>query len=173
MTLNRVITMVAAGLMLASMAPASASAQLVRFGVGGGPSIPTGSFGDLFQTGRHAQAILALRIPLVPVGVRADVGYHRFTSPTPGVADLNQIAGTVNGLLTVVPLPVVSGYVTGGAGVYHLSAGGSSTEVGVNGGVGVRANLWLIEPFAEVRYHHVFADGGTGRMMPITIGVMF
>jgi len=173
MTLKRVITMIVAGLVLSSLAPTSASAQLVRFGVGVGPSMPTGSFGDVFQTGVHAQAMLGLRIPLVPVAVRADLGYHRFTSPSPGVADLDQFAGTVNGFLTVVPLPVLSGYVTGGAGVYHLSGGGSSTEFGVNGGAGIRANLWLIEPFAEVRYHHVFADGGAGRMLPITIGVMF
>jgi hypothetical protein len=173
MSLNRMVPMVAAVAMLLSFAPASASAQLVRFGVGAGPSIPTGSFGDLFQTGVHAQAMLGLRIPLVPVAVRADVGYHRFTSPTPGVSDLNQIAGTVNGFLTVVPLPVVSAYLTGGAGVYHLSSGGTNTEFGVNGGAGVRANLWLIEPFAEIRYHHVLGDGGAGRMMPITIGVMF
>jgi hypothetical protein len=161
-------------LLLGSMVvavPDTATAQLVRFGIGAGPSTPAGNFGDVFDTGVHAQAMIGLQVPLLPVRLRADLGYHRF--PSSGAESLDQFAGVVNGFLTVVPLPVVNAYVSGGAGLYHAShATESSTDFGVNGGVGVRANLWLIAPFAEVRYHHVLGDG-SARFLPVTIGVMF
>lgn len=151
--------------------PRGADAQLLRFGVGAGPATPVGDFADVAGTGAHAQAMLALRVPLLPISARGDLIFTRLPSTSDG--DIDQVAGVVNGFLSILPLPVVSAYLTGGVGMYRTSGGGeSTTEFGVNGGVGARINLWVVEPFAEVRYHHVTGTGGP-RVVPVTIGVMF
>jgi hypothetical protein len=155
-------------------APAHSEAQLVRFGIGAGPSAPLGDFGNVANTGVHAQGMVALRLPLLPVSLRGDVLYQRL--PGAGREDFQQIAGVVNGFFSVLPLPLVDAYLTGGVGVYNNNFGGlagSSTDAGANAGVGVRVNLLFLEPFAEVRYHHVLAGAGSPRTLPVTIGVMF
>jgi hypothetical protein len=156
------------------VAPGQSEAQLVRFGIGAGASAPLGDFGNVANTGVHAQGMVALRLPLLPVSLRGDVLYQRL--PGAGREDFQQVAGVVNGFFSVLPLPLVNSYVSAGVGVYNNSFGGtigSSTDVGVNAGAGVRVNLLFLEPFAEVRYHHVLAGAGSPRILPVTIGVMF
>jgi hypothetical protein len=155
-------------------APAPADAQLARFGVGVGPSAPVGDLGNVANTGVHAQAMLALRLPLLPVSLRGDVLYQRL--PVADQDDFQQIAGVVNGFFSLLPLPMIDPYISAGVGVYNSDFGGnigSSTDVGVNAGVGLRVNLLFLEPFAEVRYHHVLGGAGSPRTLPVTIGVIF
>jgi hypothetical protein len=169
-TMRKILYAVAIAAFAAGVAPRQAEAQLLRLGVGAGPSIPAGDFATGVDTGVHAAAMLALRIPLLPLSVRGDLMYQRFGA-TGG--DVDQFAGIANGFFNILPLPVVSAYVSGGVGLYHTRAAGvTSSDIGLNGGIGARINLWLVEPFAEVRYHHVLGTDGP-RTVPVTIGVMF
>jgi hypothetical protein len=163
-------------LVLAGMgAPGEAQAQLLRFGIGAGPSIPMGDLGDAVNTGFHAQGMVALRVPLLPLSLRGDVLFQRFSADAPGVGNFQQIAGVVNGFYTLLPVPMVSPYVSGGVGLYNSSFGGgdSSTDFGVNVGAGLRVNLLLVEVFGEARLHNVFGEGDSQRTLPVTVGVMF
>jgi len=97
---------------------------------------------------------------------------------------VNIISANVNGKLPVLPLPVVSPYVTGGVGLARISADaaeisflgmmtssypgfGSETKTSVNIGVGVDfASL-----FVEAKYMWIFTDGETSSYVPVSIGI--
>lgn len=171
----------AAGLIAAAVllaASPGAHAQ-VGLGVAAGPVFPTGSLGDAVESGFHAGVVADVGIPFVPFGVRGDLTYQRL----PGAGDLpsySHFAVTVNGRLSVVPLPLVAPYVTAGLGLYSSAyhadvaepAPGRDTEMGLNGGVGARLNLLVVRPFVEARYHRVMADPARA-FVPITVGVFF
>jgi len=170
----------AAALVIAALllgGPAAASAQ-VGIGVAGGPSYPTGALGDVVESGYHAGVTLDAGLPLLPIAFRADLMFQNL----PGREDLDsfrQVAGTVNGRVGVLPIPLVSPYLIGGLGLYASDFvpdpdidGGWSTDVGINAGVGVRLNLLVIRPFIEARYHRVLSDPARG-FIPITAGIHF
>ena len=72
--------------------------------------------------------------------------------------------------------PVMSPYVIGGVGMYNGKVNGateSTTDMGLNGGVGLRFSLGGLSTFGEVRYHHVFAEGTAYNYVPLTFGIEF
>lgn len=158
--------------------PQAARAQ-VGIGVAGGPVFPVGDMADGFGRGFHAGVVLDLALPLFPVGVRGEAMYQRL--PAEGAAeDYDHLSVGVNGRLTLLPLPLVSGYVTAGAGLFRSDfpgsdpapADGSSTDVGLNGGVGARINALFVRGFVEVRYQRVISDPARS-FVPITVGIVF
>lgn len=162
------------------VASAAASQPLhaqVGFGVAAGPSIPVGSLADAFNTGVHGGVVLDVGLPLLPLGIRGDLMYHHM----PGVADgvsFRQVVGTANARFSLLPLPLVSAYLTAGAGLYagDVNIDGTdsdwSTNGGINAGVGARINLLVVRPFLEARLHRVFGDGSYS-FVPITLGIFF
>jgi hypothetical protein len=167
-------------LMVATLMGAPAMAQ-IGFGVGGGPSFPTGSLGDHVDAGFHAGLVADIGLPFVPLGVRGDLIFQRLPG-TAGNEAFQQISGVVNGRFNLVPLPLVATYVTAGAGLYSSSWGldeagrpanvGSNVDIGLNAGLGTRVNFLLVRPFAEIRYHRVLGDP-TRAFVPVTLGVYF
>jgi len=170
-------TAAAVGLALA-LSWGSASAQL-RLGVAGGPVYPAGELGDVVGRGFAAGAVLDAGFPLFPLGLRGDVAFQYLPATGPH-SDLHQLSATLNARFSVLPLPVLSPYLTAGVGVYSsdfhhdLTAPepGRTTETGFNAGVGVRVNLIVFRPFLEARYHRVMADPVRG-FVPVTVGVFF
>lgn len=168
-----------AALTLALAAPAGASAQ-VSFGVGGGPSTPVGDFGDIAETGWHAQASLSIGVPLLALGGRGDVVFQQF--PAEGSGSFRQVGGIANATLGLpLPLVVLSPYAIGGVGAFHHSTsdvrfgdevvpGSSATEAAWNVGAGVRLGLPGISASLEARY---LDAGGGVRSVPVTVGVRF
>lgn len=162
---------------LSAVAAIPAEAQLaspIRFHVRGGAAVPTGDLVDGLKTGFIVGGGLTLRAPLLPVALRVDGDY---TDMGADGAEGGVSIWSLNGNAQVSPtlLPV---YVIGGAGFYGLDNGEtSSTKFGLNGGVGVRLPLLVVNPFVEARYHHVFADaetfGGSWSYVPITVGIEF
>lgn len=90
---------------------------------------------------------------------------------------------------TILPLPVISPYLTGGAGVANLSAadatvkyqnqpvqGGTipgikgETNFSANVGAGVDLKLG-IELYIEARYTWIFTSGETSTYIPVSIGI--
>lgn len=158
----------------ALLAPRPADAQMLRIGAAVGANAPVGDFADVASTGLHLRGLLAIRPPLFPLGVRGELAYNRI--PLEGDEHANQVAGIVNGIFTLIPTPGINPYLIAGAGVYNTRFGGdagTSTDLGLNAGLGIRANLLVAELFVESRYQHVLDDGASPQMIPIIVGVIF
>ncbi|MFN0157417.1 MAG: outer membrane protein [Bacteroidota bacterium] len=108
-----------------------------------------------------------------------------FTSIDGG--SLSIISGHVNGKLPILPLPVVTPYVTGGIGLARIgfsdvdvaSASGSGTatfdsetKTAVNLGAGVDLKLG-VSLFVEARYTWILTEGETSTYIPVTVGITF
>ncbi|MGI8499233.1 MAG: outer membrane protein [Gemmatimonadaceae bacterium] len=183
----------------ASMARAQMGSP-VSFGIVGGATLPTGDLSDAAKTGWHAGGAVQFSVPMIPVGLRADVMYHHLglkdaTQSIEGTTlteKFSMITGTLNGMF-MVPMAaggMVKPYVIAGVGAYNLrssvdcsgsctgigTASDNSTKFGLNGGAGVQFGLAGLSTFVEARYHHVFSGsdgGGTVAIIPITVGIMF
>jgi hypothetical protein len=171
--MRNMIAAAAAVLALAAGGPAQAQ---VGFGVAGGPSFPLGTLADAVDLGFHGGVAADIGLPLLPFSVRADAMFQRLPGINGGDS-FQQVAGTLNGQLDLLPLPVVSAYVTGGVGLYGSNfgrdAGDSWTaHTGINAGVGAQVNLFVIRPFVEARFHRVLSDPGRS-FLPVTVGFFF
>jgi opacity protein-like surface antigen len=99
------------------------------------------------------------------------------------------ISGAVNAKFTVIPLPVVSPYITGGVGLARIGVGdltvrqngvvlgtlpslSSETKTSVNLGAGIDFSL-VIDLFLEAKYTWIFTEGETSTYIPVTLGITF
>jgi len=104
--------------------------------------------------------------------------------------NINVIFGQANLKFNLLPLPVISVYLTGGAGIVNLevseakiSASGtqvytlpsdSQTKASLNAGAGVDISLGGISLFGEARVTWILTEGKTTTMVPIgTVGITF
>jgi hypothetical protein len=88
-----------------------------RLSLGGGPSYPLAALADNFDDGWHAQASASLSVPLIPLALRVDAAFHRFSRAGD---DFQVIAGSLNGVVRLPSLLLVP-YVIGGIGAYSSS----------------------------------------------------
>ena len=167
-------------------APAALHAQdaaprAIRWGLAAGATIPTGDAGDLYDWGFHVAGSGTYKAPLVPLGFRGEVMWHRLTGAefesglgTVDVPDANVIAGIVNAELGLGGTGAKP-YLIGGLGVYRLSAEDvdASTDFGFNIGAGVGIQLAGFDAFAELRYHSIQSDGDAVNIIPISFGLRF
>ena len=160
----------------------TASAQVVHaqtsmsFGIAAGATIPTGDFGDFFDTGFHGMATLGFTPAMLPFGVRID-GMYNSLDASEGVDATAKVLGfSANGVLAMGGM-VASPYLIGGVGFYNtdLGIGGddSSSDFGINIGLGARFNLSGFGTFAEIRFHNIFTEDESTRFIPLTFGIMF
>lgn len=197
------VAMVASGLAFGgSIAAAQGATSLVKpisIGISGGVSIPTGGLADGtyggfsgVNTGYNVTGSLAIGIPVVPFGLRADVSYNNFGTKNasfvvggdavvPGYnADARVLGVTANVVLPLhLPAPILEPYLIGGVGEYNVrlspTTGGSTSQsnFGFNIGAGVKLPLVLFSTFVEARYNRVNQNNGSMAFTPITVGVMF
>jgi opacity protein-like surface antigen len=160
--------------------PAGAEAQFpgLRLGVAGGPSFPVGDLADEANTGFHLRGGLGLDMPLLPLGVRADVIWQQFLDVESG--NFTQLGGLLNATWRM-PVAPVRPYLVGGAGLMrheepdvdhgdHAHEGGTSTEFAFAVGGGLELRLVGLGAFLEARY----LDWGHGnRAIPLTLGITF
>ncbi|HJR43059.1 MAG TPA: outer membrane beta-barrel protein [Gemmatimonadaceae bacterium] len=173
------------------------SASTVDFGVAGGITFPQGDVGDFTKTGWHLQGLMGWSPPTMPVAFRFDLMYHglpgkeinlgggsvegpdfRVLAGTANVElDLSRLTGTaISNLRQSTAEPgSASVYLTGGVGVYNskIEDFDSETDLGINVGGGVNFNLAGLRTFVEGRFHNIFSDGESARMIPITVGIRF
>ncbi|MDQ6831387.1 MAG: outer membrane beta-barrel protein [Gemmatimonadota bacterium] len=174
------------------------AAKTFTFGGAGGFSIPFGSWKDDLgvNTGYTLQAHGTWNTPMLPVALRAELGYTHWgysANITGGKIDgsVREISFILN---AVKPLTLsgssVSPYWIAGLGAYNgksdaqVSGGtfstNSHTDVGVNGGAGINFALGGSSAFVEARLHIVFGGGNsnatnnnntkTALFLPITFG---
>jgi opacity protein-like surface antigen len=149
---------------------ATDSAAQVRFSVAGGPSFATGD--QHLDTGYHVQLSAGFAALALPVALRVDGAFNRFTEAH---GNYDVLSGTLNGILNV-PLAVASPYIIGGVGAYSAEdqAHGDEreTNLGLNIGGGIRLPLPGLSVFVEARYHHPFGDEAIG-FVPLSFGIRF
>jgi hypothetical protein len=158
-----------------------ASAQMpVKFGLGGGVTIPSGSTSDGLKTGWHGMGLIQFRPATSPVGFQIDGAYQQLKFDGGGGKD-QIIDGTANVVyeFQVSPETKFRPYLIGGGGVYNIKnkpdnfASSSDTKFGINAGAGFNVQASGVGVFVEGRFHNVFVPGSDFHFIPITAGVRF
>lgn len=146
-------------------------------GFAAGASFPVGDLGDATSTGFHVLGTLAISgTASSPLGFRIDGMYNSLSGKNSG-PDVN--VWTVNGNL-VYAFPggmTATPYIIAGAGWYNSKAdqsgAESSSDLGINAGIGARFALSGFSTFAEVRFHNIFSDPNSAQLIPVTFGILF
>jgi hypothetical protein len=162
-------TVIAAAVIAAAVfrsAPVGAQQQQVAerpftlglgFGAAARPGGGVGSFG---------LATIGLGTPCGDVGVRFDGALMNRAGKTSG----SRVTSLTSNLVYSRRIGVFVPYLIGGIGAYAQQ--GEGTSLGVNGGIGMKASAWRIQPFVESR-EHVWSPDRSHRATLLTIGVSF
>jgi hypothetical protein len=129
----------------------------VRFGLAAGLAAPMSSLGNAFSAGYTGLGFLQGRPEGMPVSLRGDLQYTRFTGQneivTPSYAVI-QVTGA-----GVYDFSTAGGgtspfFATAGLGLYRWSANNESqTDFGQNLGLGFKFRTYRFRPFVEGRFH--------------------
>jgi opacity protein-like surface antigen len=164
-------------------APAARAQQsnAVTVGFSGGLNLTSGDLSNTNGTGFNIQAHAGYKPSSLAFGLRGDLGIWttpgKTVTPIAGGASVSYPGITwttlnANGVYnfegakdaTFVP------YVIGGVGIYNGTKG-IGTKFGINAGGGVTFKLSGFDAFAEARFHNVFTDGFSARIIPISFGI--
>jgi hypothetical protein len=166
----------------------AAAQKSYAVGIAAGVAIPTGKFSDSASTGFAATAFVALGVPELPLGVRFDGVFNRFSgrtvTPAGGGSSFEtpkvRLIGGLGSLVYSFSGTTAKPYVITGGGIYNVKAdtadAKSKNDFGFNAGVGATFGLRGIAGFIEARYHGISrdaADGGNLQFVPVTLGLMF
>ncbi|MEO6067871.1 MAG: outer membrane beta-barrel protein [Gemmatimonadales bacterium] len=157
-----------------------ATAQ-VKFGLGIGPTMPQGTFGDGFKMGFHAVGIANYELTAKPISFRTDLMYNINKCDISGCGNITSNLLTVSGDVEYnFPTPRAHPYLLGGVTWARASVGGSDapsgipaqSDIGFNVGGGLHFDLGPTKAFVEARY---FAIGGDvdAHFIPISFGIRF
>ena len=171
-----------AGIALVSFearAQVSTAMRPVQFGIAGGVSLPTSDLSDGSDTGFNVTGTIGINPQLLPLGIRIDGAYNRFSLKNPASGDIHFTSVTGN-FVYKFPSPTLSPYAIGGAGWYNAAVNltgfgsGSDNHFGWNVGGGIAMPLSGFDTFIEARYNQVqISNSPSLKFVPITFGVMF
>ncbi|MBA3342094.1 MAG: outer membrane beta-barrel protein [Gemmatimonadaceae bacterium] len=172
------LTLAVAAVVLFTSSSAAQSSRAVTVGISAGAAIPTGDFSDVYNTGFNGTVSLGFNSVGTPLGFRVDGMYNKFGErddlivPRP---DYTIIGANAN-LVYSLPGQGIRPYLIGGGGIYgqkpDVSGAETTTDFGVNGGIGAAFPLSGFNTFIEARLHHIFSDVST-QFIPITFGISF
>jgi opacity protein-like surface antigen len=161
------------------------SVNPLSFGVSGGLSVANGDFSDAVNAGYNLSGMVGLHLPAMPISFRGEIQYQKFGMkglPDGVSGNFSTVAGIVNAIYQL-PTPLISPYVTGGVGMYHVKGSGSSSGVsastssnkfGYDLGVGIKFHLSSFSTFVEGNWQSISADNGYAmRTIPLRFGFMF
>ncbi len=170
---------VAAGIFTAALAAPAAAQARGYVGIGGGLSIPTGTFADGVKTGWNGQVIAGITGPNGRFGGRIDGMYVRHSWE--GTSDGHTTLLGANADLVVTPGAAsakVRPYVLGGVGFFNGKdeVGGVSsdgeTKFAFNVGAGFRVQAGeRMSLYVEGRYFNVQTDPDKIGFIPISVGL--
>jgi opacity protein-like surface antigen len=167
------------------------SPRTIRFGIGGGISVPTSDYKEVVDQGYNAQAFLLVRPPGFPLSFRVTGTYNRFDAKpevTSGFEDgYSQVAGALANATFHIPLGPISPYIIAGLGalnfknVVNTTSGdvdASKTEFAINGGAGLAFRVFGADAFVEGRLTNVYTEEGfidtsSITYVPVTFGIIF
>lgn len=173
-----------AAVLAAIVLPVATAHAQIGFGVAGGISAPLGDLSNVAESGYHVTGLLTLGVPLLPVGGRVEGSFNEFNSKGAlAGAKTRILSATANATLSTPGL--IGPYVIGGIGMYRVSSdctscSSSSTNVGFNGGGGLKVGLGGLSVFVEARYHYVPGSNSTTgvgtsstQFIPVSVGLTF
>lgn len=175
-----------AALLVVTVSTAAHAGRLVRFGIGGGFAVPTGTGSDSIQTGVQGRAYLLLQPPGWPVAIRTGISLQRFGIKN-STESATMLGGNVGARLSL-PTGRVRPYVSASVGAFKVDgldpfhAGtpdGKETKLEVDGGVGAEVQFSeQVNGFIEAKFFNVFTDKGwqgenSAKFIPVTFGVLF
>jgi Outer membrane protein beta-barrel domain len=181
--MKRIISVVLAVGAALAIGASVAQAQ-VNVGVGGGISIPTGTFKDGAKTGWNGIALVGYDLPS-GLGVRGDFyyGQHNAKGVPSGVSAKWKLAGGLGNVLYSFNAGTAHPYILGSVGFMNLKATASSggvsgsaseTKVTFGGGAGIKFKAGSdASIFVEGRYLTINTSGDNANFIPITVGVSF
>ncbi len=155
------------------------AAKPVSFGIAGGMSMPTGTFGDGFKSGYNVSGLVQFQQPSWPVALRVEAQYQDFSAKGGVDASAKTIGGLANVIYAFPTKSTVRPYVTGGVGYFHLKmdagelGSGSDNKFGFNGGAGLDFQLSGMNTFIEANWQSVRAEGEALNQIPIRVGIRF
>jgi hypothetical protein len=149
----------------------------IRFGVGGGLTLPMGTFGDVDKAGWHLLGVLQLPISQSPIHLRFDAMYGQ-TSHKGGGSGSTTLTGATADLLYHLGdrAASVRPYILGGLGFYNADFGGTSnseSKLAFGFGGGILFGVGTMHAFLETRYMSVQTSGKSLTFLPVSLGVMF
>lgn len=161
-------------LLVALLVPAAVEAQ-PRFLVGAGLTSPAGDLSGVADAGFHGHVGLFVRVPTTPLGLRGD-GYVHHLGAADATLDDTQILGGTASLVYELPGIQFVPYLLAGIGSYQTETGlldqaTKSTDTGWHGGFGINVGTGGLGAFAEIRFVQIGGDGGTTRLIPLTVGL--
>lgn len=166
-----------AGLAFAS---STLAAQAPTFGVGLGLTMPMGDYSDAASSGFHGTANVAFGLGTGPLGIRADLGYHR--TGLEGGVDGNStlLGGMANVVFNIQSAGQIKPYLMAGLGYYNVKFSDDvesidESNLAFGGGVGVNFNMASTTLFAELRYVSITEGDifASLNFVPITVGLRF
>jgi len=158
------------------------SRRPVSFAFGGGASVPVGNYKDVLKAGWNGQGSLIFNLPGIPIALRADVNYNKFTfennlpfstgGGSGAVATTDDITQQILGGLANITIPFnmgpISPYVTAGLAGFNIKTklgdafpgaeDESDTKFAVNGGAGLSMRLMGVSAFIEAKINNVYTD---------------
>lgn len=145
-------------------------------GLAAGATVPLSSYSNDKNTGYHLGLVLTLKTSLRALMFRVDGDFSELKYKQSSTKEQIWMANA-NVMLLFPARVVVTPYVVGGVGVYNRRRtlflnNNSTTDLGFNGGGGLRFGLGEVHTFVEVRYHAASGRNDI-RMVPITFGVSF
>jgi len=164
---------------------AAAQTPSARFGLGGGVTIPVGTYKDADKLGWHGLGLVQFALPASPVDIRVEGMFSRTSHDSTKIlytGNTQLYGGLVSVVYNVGPKLMARPYVLAGAGAYHdktsITSGGSTSEASetkfaFGGGGGVTVGMGQAHLFVEARWVSVRETGGSLSFFPITAGVTF
>jgi hypothetical protein len=146
----------------------------IRFGVGGGLTMPIGTYGDFDKAGWHALGVLQFPIGQAPLHGRVDAMYGQ-TSHDVGSGSTTLTGATGDILYHIGDREAsVRPYILGGLGFYNVDFGGASeSKFAFGAGGGILFSIGTMHAFLEGRYMSVQTSGSSLNFLPITLGLLF
>jgi hypothetical protein len=146
----------------------------IRFGVGGGLTMPIGTYGDFDKAGWHVMGVLQFPIGQSPLHGRVDAMYGQ-TSHDVGGGNTTLTGATADLLYHLGDrASSVRPYVLGGLGFYNIDAfGASESKFAFGAGGGILFSIGTMHAFLEGRYMSVQTSNNSLNFLPITLGLLF
>lgn len=158
------------------------SGRPVSFAFGGGASVPIGDYKDALKAGWNGQGSIIFSFAGLPLALRADLNYNKFTFKSDLPFSTGGTGGTITttedltqqiiGGLANITIPFrmgpVTPYVTAGLAAFNIKTNLSDVQAGaednsetnfaVNGGAGLSLRLLGASVFIEAKINNVYAD---------------
>lgn len=147
----------------------------VRFGVGGGITLPVGDYATGDKAGWHVLGLIQFPISESPIHLRFD-GMYSSTAHKGGSGSTHLTGGTADLLYHLgARRSSVRPYVMGGLGFYNVSVtgGGSASKFAFGLGGGILFGVGTMHAFLESRYMSIQTSGSSLTFLPISLGLMF